>query len=232
MIYMFCMTCIFVVVTGIQFWITDYFIVVLGVDRSYAYKCYFLMGAVGPVLGIVLCAILFDKIGGYTDKRAIPVCGMFGFLAMLAGLASTVTGDSAILCAAFIMFELFCGAFVMPACTGIMLNQVPPNMRTMANSVANFSYNLFGYLPAPLMYGFFYEMGEEKDNHLGLISIQVFTILAFAGFSLAYFRNRILQKKYMHLDDFSHIQLDGSIAKHVSFKLSIFQIEEEEGRSN
>ena len=67
MIYMFTMTCLFVVVTGIQFWITDYFIEVLGVERSYAYKLYFVMGAVGPVLGIILCALLFDRIGGYTS---------------------------------------------------------------------------------------------------------------------------------------------------------------------
>ena len=189
-IFMFTMTCIFVVVTGIQFWITDYFIVVMGVERSYAYKLYFLMGAVGPVFGIILCAALFDKIGGYTSERAIPVCGVFGLLAMLSGMASTMVGESASLCAVFIMFELFCGAFVMPACTGIMLNQVPPNMRTMANSVANFFYNLFGYLPAPMMYGYFYQMGDSSDNHWGLVSIQVFTIFAFAGFTAAYFRNQ------------------------------------------
>ena len=122
MIYMFTMTCLFVVVTGIQFWITDYFIEVLGVERSYAYKLYFVMGAVGPVLGIILCALLFDRIGGYTSHYAIPVCGAFGLAGMIFGLASTVVRDDPQLCALFIMLELFCGAFVMPACTGIMLS--------------------------------------------------------------------------------------------------------------
>ena len=109
-----------------------------------AYKLYFLLGAVGPVLGITCCAILFDRIGGYTDEKAVPLCGMFGLAGMIFGLSSVMVGDAAITCAVLIILELFCGAFVMPACTGIMLNQVPPKLRTVANSVANFSYNLFG----------------------------------------------------------------------------------------
>ena len=116
------MTCLFVVVTGISFWITDYFIEVLGIDRTYAYKLFFLVGAVGPILGILLCALLFDRIGGYTSQRAIPICLYFGLAGMIFGLASIFNGDIAILTAVLIMLELFCGAFVMPACTGIMLN--------------------------------------------------------------------------------------------------------------
>ena len=143
----------------------------LDVKPTKAYKLYFLLGAVGPVLGIFCCAALFDRIGGYTSEKAIKVCGLFGLLGMLFGLASVLVGDSVTFCALFIMIELFCGAFVMPACTGIMLNQVPPKMRTMANSIANFSYNLFGYLPAPIMYGFFYELGASKKNHYGILSI-------------------------------------------------------------
>jgi len=180
----------------------------MGVDKTFAYKLYFLVGAVGPVFGIFLCAILFDRIGGYTSERAIPVMGAFGLGGMVFGLLSVMVGDSAITCAVFITLELFCGAFVMPATTGIMLNQVPPNLRTMANSVANFSYNLFGYLPAPLMYGYFYEMGGNKQSHLGLISIQLFTVLAFLGFVVAYLRNRYVVNKYSHLSDFSSIGIE------------------------
>lgn len=203
MVLMFCMTCNFVVITGIQFWITDYFINVMGIDQTAAYKLYFLCGAVGPIGGIILCAFLFDRIGGYTSEMAFPVMGMFGFFAMLFGLFSLTAGESAITCACLISLELFCGAFVMPAATGIMLNQVPPNMRTMANSIANLSYNLFGYLPAPLMYGFFYDMGETKKNNLGLASIQAFTVISFLGFLVVYTRNRYVTNSFSHISDVS-----------------------------
>ena len=48
---------------------------------------------------------------------------------------------------------LFFGGFIMPNLTGILLNSVPPKERAVANSVANFFYNLLGYLPAPFAYG-------------------------------------------------------------------------------
>ena len=205
------MTCLFVVITGTQFWITDYFIQVMGLEQIMAYKLYFLLGSVGPVLGIFCCAILFDRIGGYTDEKAVRLCGMFALGGMICGLGSVAVGDNAISCAVLIMLELFCGAFVMPACTGIMLNQVPPKLRTMANSVANFSYNLFGYLPAPIMYGYFYEMGDSKHNHYGLLSIQLFSVLAFCGFTVAYFRHKYVIRKYQHVEDFNTINLEGEI---------------------
>jgi len=176
-----------------------------------------MLGAIGPVLGIICCAILFDKIGGYTSELAVPVCGIFGLCGMVFGLASVMVRESAVTAAILIMLELFCGAFVMPACTGIMLNQVPPKLRTMANSVANFSYNLFGYLPAPIMYGFFYELGDAEHNHYGLLAIQIFTVFALCGFTYSYYRSRLLHKKYASVEDFRLIGLDGEVNSREAF---------------
>ena len=49
---------------------------------------------------------------------------------------------------------LFFGGFILPPVTGIMINSVPDSQKASANSIANLCYNLFGYLPAPLIYGF------------------------------------------------------------------------------
>ena len=49
---------------------------------------------------------------------------------------------------------LFFGGFILPPVTGIMNNSVPDSQKASANSIANLCYNLFGYLPAPLIYGF------------------------------------------------------------------------------
>lgn len=58
----------------------------------------------------------------------------------------------------FIWLLLFFGGFIVPVVTGILLVSVKPNERTVANSIANLAYNLFGYLPAPFIYGFVCEM--------------------------------------------------------------------------
>ena len=41
----------------------------------------------------------------------------------------------------------------MPALTAIMLDVVDNEMKTKANSIANLCYNMFGYFPAPALYG-------------------------------------------------------------------------------
>jgi hypothetical protein len=40
-----------------------------------------------------------------------------------------------------------------------MLNTIDGNLKTTANSLANLSYNLIGYLPAPFVYGAIYDSG-------------------------------------------------------------------------
>jgi sugar phosphate permease len=48
---------------------------------------------------------------------------------------------------------LFCGGFCLPPVTGIMINSVSSQQKSTANAIANLCYNLFGYLPAPSVYG-------------------------------------------------------------------------------
>jgi hypothetical protein len=80
-----------------------------------------MVGLAGPVIGIFASAILFDRIGGYTSEKAIPITFAFGFASMIFGLSSVMFANGAVTCAVFIMLELFCGAFVLPSSIGIML---------------------------------------------------------------------------------------------------------------
>ena len=52
----------------------------------------------------------------------------------------------------------FSGAF-QPVMHGIILNLVEYDEITTANSFANMCYNIFGYFPAPLVYGAIYDVG-------------------------------------------------------------------------
>ena len=48
--------------------------------------------------------------------------------------------------------------------TGIMLSTVDKQYKTIANSIANLSYNLLGYLPAPTVYGLIHDAGEGNNS--------------------------------------------------------------------
>jgi hypothetical protein len=88
---------------------------------------------------------------------------------------------------------------VMPVATGIMLNQVPQNLRTVCNSVANLTYNLLGYVPAPYLYGYVYQRYGQGKSHAGLYAIQVFGFMSF-GLSMVFFVRKKLAFKRCLLD--------------------------------
>ena len=51
--------------------------------------------------------------------------------------------------------------------TGIMLNSVKESRRTTANSLATLAYNLFGYLPAPFIYGAVSDLYKGDSESMG-----------------------------------------------------------------
>ena len=67
LLMMFSITCLFVVSTGINFWITDFFISVLNVPQKQAFRYFALCGAVGPISGLIASGFIFDRIGGFNS---------------------------------------------------------------------------------------------------------------------------------------------------------------------
>ena len=55
---------------------------------------------------------------------------------------------------------LFSGGMMLPGIMGLMLNTVDENLKTTANSIANTSFNLFGFLPSPYVYGLISDVGD------------------------------------------------------------------------
>jgi hypothetical protein len=76
--------------------------------------------------------------------------------------------DSYVLFQLLIWLLLFFGGFIVPVLTGILLISVKPHEKTIANSVANLSYNLLGYLPSPFVYGFVSAMTGGELSRWGI----------------------------------------------------------------
>ena len=62
---------------------------------------------------------------------------------------------------------LFLGGFILPTMTGLMLGAVSQNQRGSANSLAQLSNNLLGYLPAPYIYGILSTIAETESARKG-----------------------------------------------------------------
>jgi len=85
----------------------------------------------------------------------------------------------------FLWFLLFFGGFNMPCFSGMMLETVDNKFKATGNAVANLSYNLIGFLPAPSVYGFVYEYGEGGHARKAMATLMFTPILSFTFVMLA-----------------------------------------------
>lgn len=60
-----------------------------------------------------------------------------------------------------------------------MLAHVEQDLKPKANSLANFCYNMFGYMPAPTVYGAVCSLTGGKTSRWGMIVLMYLTVPAF-----------------------------------------------------
>lgn len=62
---------IFFILTGIQYWVTDYLIDELDADRGKVYVTFSIVSITGPVLGVVIGGNVTSRVGGFRAKKAL-----------------------------------------------------------------------------------------------------------------------------------------------------------------
>ena len=86
--------------------------------------------------------------------------------------------DDPVYAIGLVWIVLFTGAFILPIMTGVMLLQIETKYKSHANSMANMSYNLLGYLPAPTIYG--WANGSNLKSRAGMTMIMYMSIPSVA----------------------------------------------------
>lgn len=80
---------------------------------------------------------------------------------------------------------LFLGGIMLPIYQGVMLENVEDHLKAKSMSLAQLSYNLLGWLPAPVIYGWICEATGGKKSRWGMTfhvnSIFVTLLCVFIG---------------------------------------------------
>jgi len=87
--------------------------------------------------------------------------------------------DSFWIVCALLWLLLFVGAFIMPILTGVMLLSVDVDDRPQANAVANLCYNLFGFVPSPVIYGAVCSAFGGRQSRAGMKVLMGMTVVNF-----------------------------------------------------
>jgi len=51
---------------------------------------------------------------------------------------------------------------MLPTLTGLMISSIPQKLRNLGNSIAQFTFNLIGYIPAPVAYSYVNSLDKSK----------------------------------------------------------------------
>jgi len=141
-----------------------------------------------PILGAILSGLITQKFeNGYGSPKILPFSLVIAVFALSASVFVPFV-DTPLLCVGLIWIVLFCGAFVLPICTGVWLGKVEAEMRPRANSIANLCYNLFGFFPAPIIYGFANSVEGSRDSRWGMAVLMYAVVLTivFVGLAIIY----------------------------------------------
>ncbi len=147
----FALSGLYYVVTGVQYWATEYLITEVGGNRGTVHILFIIVSATGPIMGVFLGGALVDSLGGY-KKAPIPtlnVCVLFGLCAACCGLPVTFVDNMYVV--VFLLWGLlFFGGGTVPCCTGLFISSVSPDTRAFASSVSVIIFNLLGYGLSPV----------------------------------------------------------------------------------
>ena len=175
---------LYFIVTGIQYWITQYMQVVLGASAELAMAYFVVLCFTGPIVGCIVGGLVTSWVGGYNSTKGQIVQCFGGILAMLFGIPIPFCDDIHMM-AVFLWLLLFFGGFIQPQILGMMLNSVPEKKKISANSLAQISFNLLGYLPAPTFYGFVAQIVDNPKSKIPMGCLIYYSVVPVLALLLA-----------------------------------------------
>jgi MFS family permease len=117
---------IYFIVTGIQFWMTNYLIDILGNDPILVIAIFSIVSITAPLGGVIVGGTFADAYGGYRGKntlKALKLCSAFGVIAFIFAFPIGFL-YSMIYITVLLWTFLFFGAAIVPVSTGIMVSSV------------------------------------------------------------------------------------------------------------
>ncbi len=181
-------SCSLFVITGIQFWISDYMQEVLHLKSSETYFIYIIVCISAPTFGVLTGGFLIQYLGGYTTEKALDAICKLTLIGFICACFAPLF-NLPIIFAFSIWLLLFFESSVTPGLTGYMISSIPSRYKELGNSITQLCYNLIGFLPSPYIYGLVCSISGREDSKWGLSVIVLWSLF---GFISIYFARKII----------------------------------------
>lgn len=135
---------LYYVVTGTQFWITEYANAKppegLGVDPTVVLWSFAFTSVTAPVIGVFLGGWIIDQQGGYKDEvySTLRTCLYFAIGAVVSAVPATRSTNFNVVMVA-LWFILFFGGCIISPATGVCINAVHADLRSFSSAMSMFA---------------------------------------------------------------------------------------------
>ena len=189
------LTCMFLIVSAIQFWINDYLENGLLIkDKKTRLYSFAIVVITSPSAGIILGGIIAGKLGGYDTEKAIYIPIIASFIVSILANIAPLTIKLQYFLPLFWTY-LFLGCILLPVARGIVLVSVDKKYNGPINSISTLIYNVIGRLPGPNLYAFY----KSKFDKYSRIHFWLLLIVAVPGFISSFICLKYQKEKYRKL---------------------------------
>jgi len=165
------------IITGIEFWITDYMRKILKKEDSKIFISFSIICITSPTCGVLIGGYLIEKLGGYiNNNKTLQILLKSSIISFCCGILLPLINNF-IIFLILMWFTIFFGGSLMPGLTGILLNSMDDNMKEEGNSITQFCYNLLGYFPSPFLYGIICDFTGGNNSRWGLVFLMSFSVV-------------------------------------------------------
>ena len=172
----FALSCLYFCITGLQYWGSDYMNRVLGVHSPEKRLLYFsIICFSSPTIGVITGGYLVNYLQGFENIRVFDLCFFLSILTFINAMLSLFS-KNIIFFVIFTWIALLFGGAIMPTLTGIVITSLPQNLRASGNSFQLFIGTLFGYLPAPYIYGAIEDIFKDGGRKSMFFNMSYFII--------------------------------------------------------
>lgn len=174
------MSVLYFIVTVIQQWMKQYMIEVMGVDNKLADLLFIVFCLTAAPSGVIFGGFFVQRKGSYESINAMY------FLLFNISVCCSISVSFLFITNKFIFMPLiwafvFFGSAITPTIGGSVLSALPLELKGSGNSLQNILVSIFGYTPAPFIYGFIH---DKTKNFMPTLAFSICMSVSFIAFFL------------------------------------------------
>ena len=173
---------IFFILSGLQFWVNDFFENVLDFkDKKQRLLSFIIIIAFTAIFAPITAGLIMQKLGGYESKKVmyLPfICCIISLFCSNMMLFSTKRYYILF----FLQIYLFSGCIIIPCLNGILISSMSKELAGSVSAISNLLYNILGRLAGPSFYGIVRSFFDIKSQIPMVILFDIKFITAFCLF--------------------------------------------------